>query len=93
MQDPNISVAVVFGHMKFQLGVLILPAKRVIQIHDAKSLAEYRNLIWFVSSDINMQKKQKLTASPLLGIRLTKSTELFPSIPEYLKKFAMLNPR
>ena len=50
MNDPHVSGAVMFGHSRFNCGVLVNPTKEhVFDRADAVRLAEFRNLIWSVS--------------------------------------------
>ncbi|KAF8989698.1 hypothetical protein BDQ17DRAFT_1288470, partial [Cyathus striatus] len=47
LKDPRISAAVMFGHSKFQPGVLVQPSPSyAFDPNDEVKLEEYRNLIW-----------------------------------------------
>jgi len=48
-QDPHVSAAVMFGHGKFQAGILIEPTKEEqFDPSDEEKLAEFRNKIWYI---------------------------------------------
>ena len=47
MSDPNVGGAVMFGNMRFNVGVLVSPTESAIfDPVDEEKLSEYRRLIW-----------------------------------------------
>ncbi|KAK7470228.1 hypothetical protein VKT23_001662 [Stygiomarasmius scandens] len=89
-QDPHVSAAVMFGHGKFQAGILIEPTKEEqFDPSDEEKLAEFRNKIWPTVEKLNAYapqhsrvfKEMILVASPSKPFTYTaKNTTRNPAI-------------
>lgn len=58
IQDPNITAAIIFGHGRFQNGVLIQPAVAFDSTNE-NLLSNFRNKIWY-SIAIHVSSTSKL---------------------------------
>ena len=61
MKDPRIRAAVMFGHGKFNAGVIIDPAPDFqFDCSDRGKFAEFRNLVWCVARKQRWPRNNRL---------------------------------